>query len=350
MVKVSPRDTDARIGRPDPSFIAYLVYGPDRGLAHERADKLAQNLIDDPNDPFAVTQLTDDDLKADPACLADAMAALSLTGGDRLVRVRLSGETGNGPIVSLLADIEQEKTSVEAKLIVESGDLTPRGKLRKAFEPAQFCAAIACYADTSQSLSQLADEMLGVEGLSLSSDARNSWLPRLEGDRALARGEIEKLILYKGLSNQRDGDDTVIIDDIEAISADQGEAALDEIVNSVMGGEQVGADSAYTRALSGGLNPVGILRALQRRIDQLAAAQAAGGSDMAIARTGAPRFGPQAAQFKRQLSMWRGRRLDAARQLAFETERSVKSSGAPAVALVSDLVLRLTRGAARMKG
>lgn len=350
MVKITPRDADARIGRPDPSFIAYLIYGPDRGLAHERADKLAKNLIDDPDDPFAVTQLTEEDLKADPACLADAMAALSLTGGDRLVRVRLSGETGNGPIISLMAEIEAEKAAVEAKLIVESGDLTPRGKLRKAFEPARFSAAIACYADSSQSLSQLAEEMLAVEGLKLAPDAKNAWLPRLEGDRALARGEIEKIILYKGLADQRQGDDLVLLEDIEAISADQGEAALDEIVNSVMSGEQKSADSAYARALSGGGNPVGILRALQRRLDQLGAAQAAGGSDMAIARTGAPRFGPQAAQFKQQLSMWRGRRLDAARQLAFETERSVKSSGAPAVALVGDLVLRLTRGAARMKG
>jgi DNA polymerase-3 subunit delta len=350
MVKIAPRDVDARITQPAADFQAYLIYGPDRGLVNERASRLGCALVDDPDDPFCVTQLTDDDLKADPACLADAVVAMSLTGGRRLVRVRLSGETGNGPIVTLLSELESGQIGFEASLVVESGDLTPRGKLRKAFEPAKKAAAIACYADTSQSLAQIADDMLGAEGLKLSVDARNAWLPRLEGDRGLARGEIEKLILYKGLAYQRDGEEAVDEADIAAIAAEQGEADLNAIIGTVLDGNIGGADNAYARALSGGVSPVAVLRALQRRIDQLGAAQAAGGNEIAIARTGAPRFGPAASQFKRQMSFWSGRRLDAARQFAFDTERAVKKSGSPANALVGDLVLRLARGAAKLRG
>lgn len=350
MVKIAPRDVDARITKPAADFQAYLIYGPDRGLVNERAMRLGRSLVDDPDDPFCVTQLTDEDLKSDPACLADAVVAMSLTGGRRLVRVRLSGETGNGPIVALLADLEAGQIQFEASLVVESGDLTPRGKLRKCFEPAKKAASIACYTDTSQSLAQIAEDMLATEGLKLTVDARNSWLPRLEGDRALARSEIEKLILYKGLASQRSGDELVEEADIVAIAAQQGESDLNAIIGTVLDGHIKGADSAYSRALSGGVSPVAVLRALQRRIDQLGAAQAAGGNDVAIARTGAPRFGPAATQFKRQMSFWNGRRLDAARQFAFDTERAVKQSGAPANALVGDLVLRLSRGAAKMRG
>lgn len=350
MVKASPRDADARIARPDKTIRAYLIFGPDHGLAHERANALAAALIPDPNDPFAVTQLTEDDLKSDPACLADAMAAMSLTGGDRLVRVRLSGETGSGPVLELVAQMEKGQAAAEAVLIVESGDLTPRGKLRKLFEPARKSMAIACYADTAQSLGELATKLLDEEGLSLSAAARTAWLPRLEGDRALARGEIEKLLLFKGLKGQRSEDDSRIeLADIEAIAADQGDAELDAIIGPVLDGELSLADSAYARALDGGASPVGILRALQRRIDQLSSVHAAGGGETAVARSGAPRFGPQAAQFQRQLAMWRGRRLDAARQLAFDAERAVKTSGCPAETLVGELLLRLARGAARMR-
>jgi DNA polymerase-3 subunit delta len=348
-VKASTREADARIASPDLAIRAYLIYGPDRGMAHERADKLAASLLDDPDDPFALTVLTEDDMKADPAILSDSMAALSLTGGTRLVRVRLSGELGNGPVIDVLNGIEAGQFKAEARLIVETGDIKPKGKLRKAFEPAKLALSIACYADTTQSLSQLTDEMLQTHGLTLTNEARSVLLPRLEGDRALARQEIEKLILYKGFDENRVGGDTVDLNDIEAITAGQGDAALDAIIGPVLEGDIVKGDSAYIRALSGGTSPVAVLRALQRRIDQISAVHAGGGNDGAVMRSGAPRFGPQADQFRRQMGIWRGRRLDMARQISFDAERDVKHSGAPANALVGELVLRLARGAANKR-
>lgn len=263
--------------------------------------------------------------------------------------MRLSGETGNGPIVALISDIESGALAPETVLVVESGDLTPRGKLRKTFEPAKKALSIACYTDNTQSLGSLAEDLLQAEGLSLAPDARAAWLPRLEGDRALARGEIDKLILYKGLKGQRaEGDDTVTLEDVEAIAADQGEAQLDGVIEPALLGRLAEADKAYVRSVSAGGNPVAILRALQRRLDQIGIVQAAGGDETAAARAGAPRFGPQANAFRQQVSLWRGRRLDHARQLAFQTEREVKRSGSPAEALVSELLIRLSRGAAQM--
>jgi len=349
-VKVQARDADARVKNPDPSIKAYLIYGPDRGLAHERASTLVKSVLEDPDDPFALTQLTEEDLKSDPAALADAMAAMSLTGGQRLVRVRLSGETGSGPIIDFISDLESGSVAPQTVLVVESGDLTPRGKLRKTFEPAKNAYAIACYADTAQSLGVLVDDLLKGENLTIAPDARMNWLPRLEGDRALARGEIEKLILYKGLAGQREpGDDTITLDDVEAVAADQGEAQMDAVLEPALLGRLAEADKAYVRSISAGGSPVAILRSLQRRLDQLGAVQAAGGSDNAMARAGVPRFGPPANAFKQQMSVWRGRRLEHARQLAFDAERQVKRSGSPAESLVSELLLRLARGAAQMR-
>ncbi|MHA6287913.1 DNA polymerase III subunit delta [Maricaulis sp. CAU 1757] len=346
-MKASARDVDACLKRPDPAIRAYLVYGPDRGLARERANLLAAQLVDSVDDPFAVTQLTEEDLKSDPAGLADALAALSLTGGRRLVRVRLNGETGSGPVISALDDLEKGALTAEAVLLVESGDLTPRGKLRKTFEPAKKAIAIACYADTATSLESLANQQLEAEGLTLDRAARDTWLPRLEGDRALARGEIDKLILFKGLRGQRAEDDTVVtLADVEAIAADLGDAQMDAVIGPALLGAIAEADSTYARAISAGGSAVGILRALQRRLDQIGIVQGSG-DDNAAMRAGAPRYGPQAAAFKRQAALWRGRRLEFARQLAFDAERQVKRSGVPVEAVVSELLLRLARGAAQ---
>ena len=92
-----------------------------------------------------------------------------------------------------------------------------------------------------------------------------------------------------------------------------------------------------------------MLRGLQRRIDQFDTFHTGGGDAGALARAGAPRFGPPADQFKRSARLWTGRRLDQARKYAFDAERAVKRSGAPAEAIVGDLILRLSRAAANAR-
>ena len=344
-MKLKARDVDRALSRPDPDIQAFVIFGPDSGLVRERGERLAAALVEDPDDPFTVTRLTEEDLKADPAALADAMAAMPLMGASPLVRVRLSGDLS--AVGTFLAELESGGAEAQARLIVEAGDLKKGSKLRKAAEDCARCLAAPCYADEARDLVRLADDMLAAEGLSLAPDARAMLAPYLEGDRALARSEIEKLILYKGLAEQRGGQaDVVEREDIAAISAAGAEAALDQIIDPAFSGDPPATDAGYARALASGVSPVAVLRTLQRRIDQIDIFHSGGGDSGALARAGAPRFGPPAEAFKRSARAWRGRRLDQARRLAFDTERAVKRSGAPAEALVGALVLRLARAAA----
>jgi DNA polymerase-3 subunit delta len=344
-LKLKARDTDAALARPDPTITAFIIYGPDFGLVRERANRLTKALVKDPDDPFTVTRLTEDDLRTDPAALSDAMAAMSLAGEPPLVRVRLSGDLA--VVGTYLAALNAGDAIAEARLVIEAGDLRKTSKLRKAAEDGAKALAVACYADDARDLIRLADEMFAAENLTLAPDARAMLGPFLEGDRALARGEVEKLILYKGLNSQRGGEAGVVDRaDIAAISAAGAEAALDQIIDPAFSGDPVGVDRAYARALSAGVSPVGVLRVMQRRIDQIDIFHTGGGDSGALARAGAPRFGPPADAFKRSARAWRGRRLDQARRLTFDTERAVKRSGAPVDALVGALLLRLARAAA----
>ena len=344
-MKVKAREAERVVGRPDPDTRIFLIYGPDSGLVRERASTLAKAVVPDPDDPFAVTRLTEDDLKTDPAALPDALAALSLTGADRLVRVRISGDMA--ALGGIVADVEAGALPVEARLIIEAGDLKKGSKLRKAAEDGAKSLAIPCYADETRDLLALAEAQLAEEGVTLAPEARAMLAPYLEGDRALARSEVEKLILYKGLSEQRGGAPAVIERaDIAAISAVGSEAALDQILEPALGGDPARADSAYARAMAAGTSPVAVLRVLQRRIDQIDTFHTSGGDAGALARAGAPRFGPPADAFKRAAKNFAGRRLDHARRLAFDAERAVKRSGAPAEAIVGELILRLARAGA----
>lgn len=343
-MKINAREAERLLKNPDPSLQVFLIYGPDSGLVRERADTLTRQLVKDPDDPFTVTRLTEEDLKSEPSKLADSMAALSLMGEAPLVRVRLSGDMT--AIGTYLVGLSKNEYKAEARLVIEAGDLKKASKLRKAAEEGQTFAAIACYADGARDLIRLAEDMFTAEKLELATDARAMLIPFLEGDRALARQEIEKLILYKGLADQRGGDPaTIDRDDIAAVSAAGADAALDQILDPTFLGQPAKTDRAYSRALESGINSVGILRMLQRRIDQFDIFHAGGGDASALARAGAPRFGPPADAFRDSAKRWRGRRLTQARKLAFETERAVKRSGAPVEALVGALLLRLARAA-----
>lgn len=335
-MKPSGASIDRLIASPPSDLQVFLVFGPDTGLVRERAGMLASKLIADPDDPFAVSRLSDEDLKADPASLADAMAAMSLGGGDRLVRVRLSGDSTL--VAGWLAEFEAGDAPAEARLVIEAGNLTKGSKLRKAAEDGKRSAAIACYADNPRDLVEIAEASLKAEGLTLAPAARPLLAQLLEGDRQLARSEIEKLILYKGPNGGE-----VTVEDLAEIASSGAEAALDNVIEPALSGNPRETDRNYQRALESGLNPVAIVRALQRKIDQIDAFHAAGNDPAALARSGAPRFGPPAQRFQAMARQWSPPRLARARQIAFDTERALKRSGAPAEALTGETLLRLAR-------
>lgn len=343
-MKLKPRDIDRTLQSPPAAITVFLIFGPDGGLVRERGEQLARALVPDIDDPFAVSRLSEEDLKADPAALADAMSALSMLGGARLVRLRLSGDSA--PAAAWLKDFEAGHAPAEARLVIEAGDLKKGSKLRKLAEEGDRSAAIACYAESGGDILQLADTLLGEEALSLAPEARASFAPLIEGNRQLARTEIEKLILFKGTAEQRGGEPgTVTREDIADICAAAGEGALDQVVDPALLGDPVSADRGYARAVGSGLSPVGVLRALQRKIDQIDVAASSGGDTVALMRAGVPRFGPPADIFRQQSRLWTGRRLEHARKLAFDAERAVKRSGAPVEAIVGELLMRIARGA-----
>lgn len=342
-MKIKPREIDRLLSAPPGHVQVFVIFGPDTGLVRERGEALARNLVPDLDDPFTVSRLSEEDLKSDPAALADAMAALSLTGGDRLVRVRLSGDSPAA--AAWLKDFEADATPAEARLVIEAGDLKKGSKLRKLAEDGKKSAALACYADSGGDILALAHQLLAEEQLTLAPEAAAYFGPLIEGNRQLARAEIEKLILYKGTFEQRGAPDVITREDIAEVCAAGGDAALDQVVDPALLGDPVSADRGYARALGSGLSPVGVLRALQRKIDQIDVAAQAGNDPGALARAGVPRFGPPADLFRQQSRLWTGRRLEHARKLAFDAERAVKRSGAPVDAIVGELLIRIARGA-----
>ena len=128
-MKVAPRDLGRFLRTAEASVAAVLFYGPDQGLVRERAVELITRLAGDVRDPFRVAELTPAQLKEDPVRLADEAAALSLSGGRRVLRLREAGDGLTQALAELLAE-----TVPAAFLVLEAGELGPRSSLRGLFE------------------------------------------------------------------------------------------------------------------------------------------------------------------------------------------------------------------------
>lgn len=340
--------TGSRVGKfvqsPPADIIGALLYGPDRGLAKERAGALAGKFIDNPDDAFSTTVLTSDDLSSDPAKLSDEMSAMSLLGDERLVRVRLDHERQGAAIAKLIKALDANPEKAEARLIIEAGDMTTRSAVRKAFEAAGRFAAIGCYAASPADLANLVRTELGTLSIGIEPDALALWTPLLGGDHALAKGEIEKMALYKGYGSEAGA--TVSIADVRVLAAGGQASSIDDIIMSAMSGKPDHCDAQYRRAIAGKMNAAVILRSLQRHIGRLLEAnaqmQAGENAQGAIKSLRPPVFRMQERAFLSQLNLWPGRMLDRALSQSLEAERQLKTAGAPGEAITGRLLMALS--------
>lgn len=349
-MKLTGNRANTFLNHPKDDIIGVLLFGPDRGLARERGMALAKTYIPKP-DAFSVTTLTADDLTGDPAKLSDEMSALSLLGDDRLVHLRLDHERGGAAISKIIKSLDADPRLAAAKLIIEAGDMTPRSAVRKVFEAAGHFAAIGCYTDNSADIANLVRSSMNEKNIGIDADALALWTPLLEGDRGLTRGEIEKMILYKG-----DGEvpgAAVTIDDIRNVASGGQMASIDDIIQAAMNGDVDACDYAYRTAMAGKMNSAVILRSLQRHISRLLEAHshmASGDSiESAMRALRPPVFRMQERNFMQQVRKWRETMLQKVLSQSLEAERKVKTAGSPADAIVGRLLLALGTYAARQR-
>jgi len=336
-VKLEPRQVEAFLRKPDAAIRAVVVYGNDAGLVAERAVALARTVCEDLKDPFRVVDIAGDALKADPARLADEFGAMSLMGGRRVVRVRPAGEEVVAAVENLVA-----ATAGDALVVIEGGNLTPRSGLRTLAENEPCLAALACYMDSESALESLVESAARQRGLSVDPNALDWIVDRLGGNRGQSRSEIDKLLLYK----EGDGTRAVSLDDALAVLGDTAAIGIDEVVAATFDGELTALDRALDRVFAEGGNPVQLVRALQRHVDQLhlVAAHAAAGGNLEAAMFKAralPRGGPVRVRFLRHLQTWPLPRLGEAVKTVLRAEIECKSTGYPDRTIARRLCLAL---------
>lgn len=338
-MKVKPRDIAALLKTVDPSVRAVLVFGRDEGLVRERAEKIGKQVAEDLSDPFQVARPGLNDIKESPSILLDEVSAISMLGGRRLVRLEGAGNESTEAVKLVL-----ESNQGDGLLVITAGDLKPTSSLRKTMEAAKNGLAIACYEDSAQDLMGLIQNVLSDAGLSATQDAVAYLVDNLGGDRMVSRGELEKLVLYKGNAGGQ-----VTIEDAKACVGDTSALALNQIGEAVTAGNLVNLEKLLERAWTAGHSAIPILRHLQSRLMRFHLARGMMDQGMnaseAVNKLRPPVFFGERDRFIGELSRWSSRKIEMALDILLEAELDCKTTGNPADVICARALLRLAKAA-----
>jgi DNA polymerase-3 subunit delta len=333
---------------------AAVIHGRDHGVVRERAEHLARAATARPDDPFDVARLTQSDIAREEDRLEGELAAISMMGGRRLVRLQLADDAGpertkaERIAAEALARHLAGELNPEALFVLEAPALRADSALVKLGKDSPACAVIPCYEDEPGELKLMAREALAKEGLTLSAEALDAFVRRLPHDRGVARQEIERLALYLGPgAGGQAGLDALV--DFFGVEPD---SSLGEAAMHAFGGRLAAAQAELRLAAQEGEGGVAAVRALALhlgRLRRIATARAGGAAPQAAARA-AGVFWKSEREVLRQANVWTPARLAGPQSEILEVEMACKRGGgrAPDQLLAERLAFSIADQARRL--
>lgn len=320
------------LARPDPAIRLWCLFGPDSGLARERADALMAKMLGDDPDPFQIVRLDGSALGDDPARIADEAQQIGMFGGERVIRVADGAQAGAVRAIETYLE-----NPAGAAVIVEAGDIRPDNRLRKLCAGSPAAMAIACYAEEGFQLERLIDEAVHAAGLRIEPDARALLAERLGPDRRMNRNMIEVLLLYRG-----DSAGPIQVADVEAALGDSSTVGFDAVAFAALGGDARQALLLFDKTIAEKLPAALVTASLLRQFDRFDLLDS--GRNIKALRLGPP---SREAAFRQMHGNWAGRRRAMARSLVIEADIRMRSDGLDDALVCRDLLLRLASAARR---
>ena len=340
MVALKAADVDAFVARPNPERPIVLLFGPDAGLVHERAEKLINASVDDPRDPFALVRIEGDALASEPSRLVEEAHTVPLFGGRRAVWIKSGSRNFAAAVEAVVAS-----PPVDCRIVIEAGDLKRNAPLRAICEKARSAAVLPCYADNERDLARLIDDEMRDAKLTITPDARAALVSLIGGDRQASRSEIRKLALYAH------GKDRVVLEDVIAVVADASALGLDAVVDAAFTGRASDTEAQFSKALSAGTSSGSIMSWALRYVTQLHKARVAldAGEDTFIAMRSfmPPVHFSRADTVQAALRSWTAPRLERAMEQLAEAALNVRRTASLADSLAQRALLSLAVSARR---
>jgi len=341
-------DIERFIASPGPEIRAAVLHGRDLGVVRERATALAAKVTLKPDDPFDVALLTETDLDANPGRLTDELAAISMMGGRRLVRLRLSDDRV-GPdrlAATALGEHLGGDLNPDAFFLIEAGALGRDSAVRKLAEKSPGCVAIACYEDETGDIARFAREALLKDRVTLSAEAMEVFVARLPHERGVARQEIERLALFLGPNSGISAGAADLVDFLGV----EPEASLAEAANDAFGGRLAAAQAGLRRAAREGKAGPAAVRAMSLHLARLRkiATLTGAGATLQEAIKRADVFWKNEREVSRQARLWSFEEIDKVQVDVLGADLACKQTGSPDELIGERLALTVAGRARRL--
>ncbi|MEP7221311.1 MAG: DNA polymerase III subunit delta [Novosphingobium sp.] len=341
-MKVTDKTFGAQVRKAAEQARVFFFCGPDEAGAFDAANRILA-LIPDPGERI---ELAGAELKRDPVRLSDEARSTSLFGDTRHIWVRTSGDESHDAVEILLAsDVPP------CPVLILATSATDKSRTAKLLADRKDALVAMFWPPDARTVSAAVREMAGAAGLRIDGSMADRIARAAGLDTRLAQSEVDKLALYLDASPERPRTaDAAALDLIGASNDDDGFMPL---VNAVLSGETAKLAGELRRLHELGLNPVGVLLAIERRAAQLAqlSAKLGRGGDVGAlidSEKAARRiFFKDERDLRGQLQRWRGRRLERLVARLVGLHRSLLANSQSAELLLIQGLADITRVAAQ---
>ncbi|MDP3906628.1 DNA polymerase III subunit delta [Novosphingobium sp.] len=320
----------------------FFFCGPDEAGVQDAATQIAALLPD----AGERVELSGADLRRDPVRLGDEARSTSLFGDKRHIWVRANGDEAHDAVETLLSG-----TAEACPVLIVATSATDKSRTAKLLANRPDALVAMFYPPDLRTLTASVRDLADAAGVRLGGDLAERIARASALDLRLAQSEVTKLALYLDASPQapRNAD----LAALEAIVARTEEDGLMPIVNAVLGGEVAKLPHELRRMRELGLNPVGVLLAVERRAAQLAGLAAKAGprgdiGELIKAEVASRRiFWKDERDIGAQLRRWRGPRLARLVEKLIGLHRALLVNSQQAELLLAQGLAEIARAAAK---
>ena len=164
----------------------YLLYGPNSGLIEETI-----NTILKPNLSVNIFNYDENEILSNIDEFKEGIFSKSFFDEDKLIIISRATDK----ILHIVEEII-DKNIKDLKIIIKSGVLEKKSKLRKFFEANKNIITIPFYEDNYQSLASIAEKFLKEKKIGISTQNINFIAERAKGNRINLKNELEKIENY----------------------------------------------------------------------------------------------------------------------------------------------------------
>ena len=295
-------------------YSAYLVYGQNKGLVREKSQTIIDTYKDDQTE---IIKFENDELISEPEKLSNEFNTFSLIAEKKIIHVLNTKDNLTETITNTINN--QDSTNL---IIFETGELTPRSKLRKFFEKEKNLGILACYFDTERDVQDLIETTFKKEDISISRDISLLIAKRLGNERHIIKSELEKIILYL-----KDKKEFKAEDILKCLSQNE-DFGFDDLNYNLCDGNVVKLDKIINQLYLEGINPIALLRSAGKHFQKILFVNQKIDSGMnlneSLSQLKPPIFFLYINKFKNQVTKWRTILCYKAIERIMETEKLCK--------------------------